>query len=54
METVLIDTTIASFLHPKKGDSPERHLNQTHLEGRILALCFQSVAELFAWAEERR
>ncbi len=54
METVLIDTTVASLLHPKKRNSPERLLYQPHLEGKTLALCFQSVAELFAWAEERR
>jgi len=53
-EAVLLDTTVASFLYPAKQDRLQRHLYRAHLDGKILALCFQSVAELLAWAEERR
>src|SRR5579883_847938 len=54
MAIVLLDTTVASFLHPKKADSPQRQAYEPHLLGNILALSFQSVAELYLWAEERR
>lgn len=53
-EAVLLDTSVASLLHPRKRESRERRLYEPHLEGRILALSFQSVAELLAWAEENR
>jgi tRNA(fMet)-specific endonuclease VapC len=51
---VLLDTSVASLLHPRKRESRERRLYKPHLEGRILALSFQSVAVLLAWAEENR
>jgi tRNA(fMet)-specific endonuclease VapC len=52
MSTVLLDTTIASFLHPKKKSDLIRAKYEPHMKGQILALSFQSVAELWAWAEE--
>ena len=52
MSTVLLDTSIASLLHPKKKNSTIRALYELHLTGQILALSFQSVAELWAWAED--
>jgi len=52
-DIVLLDTTIASFLHPKKKDSDVRKLYDPDLKGKTLALSFQSVAELWGWAEEK-
>ncbi len=52
MSTVLLDTTVASFLHPKRKGSPLRSLYEPHMKGKILALSFQSVGELWQWAEE--
>lgn len=50
-DVVLLDTTVASLLHPKKEKSRERALYEPHMKGKHLALCFQSVAELYEWAE---
>lgn len=52
MSTVLLDTSVASLLHPKKKGSPLRAQYEPHMKGQILALSFQSVAELWAWAED--
>ena len=52
MSTVLLDTSVASLLHPKKKGSPVRALYDPHLRGQVLALSFQSVGELWKWAEE--
>jgi tRNA(fMet)-specific endonuclease VapC len=52
MSTILLDTTVASLLHPKKQDHPLRAKYEPHMQGQILALSFQSVAELWSWAEE--
>lgn len=51
MSTVLLDTTIASLLHPKKKSDSRRALYEPHMRGQMLALSFQSVAELWKWAE---
>jgi tRNA(fMet)-specific endonuclease VapC len=51
---VLLDTNIASFLHPRKKGSPERLKYEPHLQGQVLALSFQSVAELLQWAEQNK
>lgn len=51
MSTILLDTTVASLLHPKKNNT-FRAKYESHMQGQILALSFQSVAELWAWAEE--
>lgn len=53
MDAVLLDSTVVSLLHPQKKDSPLRASYQTHMAGKILALSFQSVAELWSWPEER-
>ena len=53
MNIVLLDTTVASLLHPKKKGSSLRSLYEPHMKGNTLALSFQSVAELWSWAEER-
>lgn len=52
MRVVLLDTTVASFLHPKKRRSSERAQYEPHMQGAVLALSFQSVAELWVWAEK--
>ena len=53
MDAVLLDTTVVSLLHPQKKDSSLRARYDAHMAGKILALSFQSVAELWSWAEER-
>ena len=52
MSTVLLDTTVASLLHPKKKNHVLRAKYERHMKGQILAISFQSVAELWSWAEE--
>lgn len=52
MDVVLLDTTVASYLHPKKKSSRERALYEPHMKGKNLALSFQTVAELWEWAED--
>jgi tRNA(fMet)-specific endonuclease VapC len=52
MNAVLLDTSIASLLHPKKKRSLNRADYEPHMRGQLLGLSFQSVAELWAWAEE--
>lgn len=52
MSTVLLDTSVASLLHPKKKGSTVRAQYEPHMQGQVLALSFQSVGELWAWAEE--
>lgn len=52
MSTVLLDTTVASLLHPKKKQDALRAKYETHMKGKILAVSFQTVAELWSWAEE--
>lgn len=51
--TVLVDTTVASFLHPRRRGTEVGARYDVHMENRILALSFQSVAELWHWAESR-
>lgn len=46
MSVALVDTGVASLLHPKKRASTLRAQYAPHLVGQILALSFQSVAEL--------
>lgn len=52
MSVVLLDTTVASLLHPKKQADTRRTSYEPHMQGQISALSFQSVAELYQWAEE--
>lgn len=53
MDAILLDTNVVSLLHPKKKGSPLRAKYEKHMTGKVLALSFQSVAELWSWAEER-
>ena len=50
---VLLDTTVASLLHPRKKSSRERSFYEPYMKDKNLALSFQSVAELHEWAESR-
>lgn len=52
MSVVLLDTTVASLLHPKKKTDGLRVKYEPHMRGRTLALSFQTVAELWGWAEK--
>lgn len=51
MSVVLLDTNVASLLHPKKRSATLRRKYEPHMRGQTLALSFQSVAELWDWAE---
>ena len=51
-DAVLLDTNVASFLLPSKGDSPQRRLYEPHLRDRILVVSVQVTAEMFRWADE--
>ena len=53
MSVVLLDTTVVSLLHPKKRRSEILARYAVHMEKQTLALSFQSVAELWNWAEAR-
>jgi tRNA(fMet)-specific endonuclease VapC len=52
MASVLLDTSVASLFHPKKRASPQRMAYEPDLHGQVLTLSFQSVAELYQWAEQ--
>ena len=52
MDIVLLDTTVVSLLHPKKKGHILHARYEAHMSGKILALSFQSVAELWLWSEE--
>lgn len=54
MGVVLLDTTVASYLHPRKKGNPIREKYEVHMRDQILALSFQSVAELWRWAESNK
>jgi tRNA(fMet)-specific endonuclease VapC len=51
VSVVLLDTSVASLLHPRKKAAVLRRRYEPHLRGQTLALSFQSVAELWDWAE---
>ena len=53
MSVVLLDTTVVSLLHPKKRRAEILDRYAVHMEKQTLALSFQSVAELWNWAEAR-
>jgi len=48
--TVVVDTDVVSFL--LKSDS-RAELYRSHLQGKMLALSFMTVAELYQWAYSR-
>ena len=54
MGAVLLDTSVASLLHPKRAGSEAREFYAPHMRGKVLAISFQTQAELWAWAEDGR
>jgi len=52
MSAVLLDTTVASLLHPKRKGSEIRAKYEPYMEDMKLLISFQTVAELWKWAEE--
>jgi tRNA(fMet)-specific endonuclease VapC len=50
--TILLDTNIASLLHPQKVDRRTYDLYRPHLENNVHAISFQTVAELLFWPEK--
>ena len=54
MSVVLLDTSVASLLHPKKKKDALRAKYEPHMRGQTWALSFQTVAELWDWAENNR
>jgi len=54
MGVVLLDTSVASLLHPKKKGSDLREKYAPHMRGQTLGLSFQTVAELWGWAEANK
>ena len=46
MGVILLDTTLARLLHPKRTGTELRSKYEKHMRGQILALSFQTVAEL--------
>ena len=53
MNVLLLDTTVASLLHPRNRGSEILARYAFHMQKQTLALSFQSVAELWNWAEAR-
>lgn len=54
LSAVVIDTTVASMLHPRKREQPFRSWYERRVRDKTLVLSFQSVAELWGWAVENR
>ena len=53
MSVVLPDTTVVSLLHPRMRGTEILERYAVHMEKQTLALSFQSVAELWNWAEAK-
>ena len=53
MSVVLLDTSVASFLHPKKRADEVRAKYASRMKDQTLALSFQTVAELWDWIGRR-
>jgi tRNA(fMet)-specific endonuclease VapC len=54
MSVILLDTSVASLLHPRKKNDALRAKYEPHMRGQTLALSFQTVAELWDWAQSRK
>jgi len=52
-ETVLLDTSVVSFFMPSKKPNELKEKYEKEIIGKVPALSFQSVAELWKWAETR-
>lgn len=53
MGFVLLDTTFASLLHPRKSHTPAAEMLKQRLILDDAVVSFQTVAELWFWAEKR-
>lgn len=54
MGAVLLDTSVASLLHPKRAGAEARAFYEPYIRSQVLAVSFQTQAELWAWAEDGR
>ncbi len=54
MSVVLLDTSVTSLLHPKKKSDALRAKCENHMRDATLAISFQTVAELWNWAEKNK
>jgi len=52
VSAVLLDTSVASLLHPRRRASTLLALYEADLRGKTLAVDLQTVAELWSWADE--
>ena len=53
MSYILLDTSVVSFLHPRKKETALRKKYVHAISEHIPVLCFQTVAELLYWAEKQ-
>ncbi len=51
MGYLLLDTSTASLLHPKKSKSSHRIYYEPHFKENRMVISFQTVAEMLSWAE---
>ena len=54
MGAALHDTSVASLLHPKRAGTEARAFYEPYIRSQVLAVSFQTQAELWAWAEDGR
>ena len=54
MASVLLDTTVATLLHPKKQQWSAFRLYDRYLVGNTLVISFQTAAELLLWGVQNR
>jgi tRNA(fMet)-specific endonuclease VapC len=52
MDKVLLDTTVLSFLFREDEVDPRRTWYQEQITEKVAVISFQSLAELWPWAEE--
>ena len=51
---LLLDTSVASLLHPRKAEQSLRAVYAPDIAAQPLALSFQTVAELYLWADRNQ
>jgi predicted nucleic acid-binding protein len=51
VDKILLDTSVASLLHPRKKQSALREQYAGVIAGKLAAISFQTVAEMWQWAE---
>ncbi len=50
---VVLDTSVVSLLHPANRETQIREHYKAEIQGKHWVVSFQSVAELYRWADER-